>query len=69
MYIESIRSSLEAVSKEFSESFARLWSALEVVAVNHQEQGTLPTVKEIMDLSEVRDALLECTVREISARY
>lgn len=41
--IESIHSSIEHVSDEVACSFSELWAALEIVAVNHQENDTQPS--------------------------
>ena len=64
--IESIRSLLGDVSEEFSASFAKLWAALEVVGVRHQEEGTEPTQQEAADLDEMKKNLKKHTEREIA---
>jgi len=51
--IESIYSSLENVSDEIVCSFSKLWAALEIVAVNHQENDTQPTRSEKDDLLQM----------------
>ncbi len=66
--IESIRSSLEDASQDFTDNFARLWAALEVVAVEHQERGTEPTEKEIEDLEDMKNTLIGFVKREIAER-
>lgn len=66
--IESIRSLLDGVSDEFSFSFSKLWAALEIVGVKHQEEGTEPTEKECADLEEMKNELIKQTGKEIAAR-
>lgn len=66
--IESIRSALDVVCEDFSSSFARLWAALEVVAEEHQENGTAATDKEIEDLETMKEDLISWTEREIATR-
>jgi len=66
--IESIRSSLDDVSDDFSLSFSKLWAALEIVGVKHQEEGTEPTEKECADLEEMKNDLKRQTGKEIADR-
>lgn len=66
--IESIRSMLENVSEAFVISFSRLWEALEIVAVAHQEQGTELTEYELIDLVTMKKDLEKQTEQEIAYR-
>ena len=66
--IESLCFTLDDVSDEFSTRFSKLWAALEVVAVRHQELGTDLTQLEVKDLGDMKRDLHNQTKREIFNR-
>lgn len=66
--IESVYSVLDSKSDDLVNCFSELWAALEIIAVNNQEKGTMPTKKEVEDLSRMKSNLSSAIDREISRR-
>lgn len=66
--LESLRSMLEVVSERFRTSFSAFWAALEVVAVQHQEDGSEPTQEEKNDLNLLKIDFLDAVDYEIKRR-
>jgi len=66
--LESLRSTIEVVSERFKASFSAFWAALEVVAVQHQEDGSEPTQEEKNDLNLLKNDFVDAVDYEIKRR-
>ena len=66
--IESVCSSIGSRSEEFDSKYFRLWDALEIIGVSHQEGGTKPSAAEIADVKNLVSAFRIEVVKESEVR-
>jgi hypothetical protein len=66
--IESLLSTIEVVPGGLNLAYSKLWGALEILGVQHQEAGTVPTGSDLAELGVMIDFLSKEVEAEIAAR-